>query len=128
VALICPTAQAKYFCEGGLDAPNHVESPHEIPVLAHSVCTPESLRERGDIGKIELICPRRENQSLSSAVDGAIEAQTSTREHPISEYATQGPQRPLWGQKRKWLRLNSTSALPSTTNLKITDMFSQIVL
>jgi hypothetical protein len=54
VALICPTAQAKYFCEGGLDDPNHVESSHEIEFLAHAICTPESLRERDDIGKIEL--------------------------------------------------------------------------
>jgi hypothetical protein len=68
VALICPTAQAKYFCEWGLDDPNHVESSHEIEFLAHTICTPESLRKGGDIGKIELICPRRENQSLIDPV------------------------------------------------------------
>jgi hypothetical protein len=37
VELICPTAQAKYIWEGGLDDPNHVESLHENRVLAHAI-------------------------------------------------------------------------------------------
>jgi hypothetical protein len=60
VQVICPTAQQKYFCEGGLDDPNHVESSYEIGVLAHAIWMPESLRMRGDIRKIELICRSRQ--------------------------------------------------------------------
>jgi hypothetical protein len=32
------------------------------------------------------------------------------------------------GWKRKWLRLNSMSALPSTTDIKITALCPQVVL
>jgi hypothetical protein len=56
VELICPTAQAKYFYDGGLDDPNHLESSYEIDVLAQQFCKPKSLIERDDAGKIELIC------------------------------------------------------------------------
>jgi hypothetical protein len=51
-----PDGTSEIFLRGGPDDPNQLESPHEIPVLAHAICTPESLRKRGDIGKIELIC------------------------------------------------------------------------
>jgi hypothetical protein len=37
VQLICPTAQAKYFYEGGLDDPNQLESLQEIRVYAHAI-------------------------------------------------------------------------------------------
>jgi hypothetical protein len=35
VEVICPTAQAEYFCEGGLDRPNQLEMVGEIRVQAH---------------------------------------------------------------------------------------------
>jgi hypothetical protein len=34
VKLICPTAKAKYFCERGLDGPNHIEIFAQIVVYA----------------------------------------------------------------------------------------------
>ena len=40
VALICPTAQAKYFYKGGLDDPNQLESSQEITVYAHAIFVP----------------------------------------------------------------------------------------
>jgi hypothetical protein len=37
LGVICPTTEAKYFCEGGLDDPNHVESFEQIKVYAHAI-------------------------------------------------------------------------------------------
>jgi hypothetical protein len=34
--VICPTTEAKYFCEGGLDDPNQLESAQQIRILAHA--------------------------------------------------------------------------------------------
>jgi hypothetical protein len=34
--MICPTAQAKYFCKGGLDDPNHVDPPQQNSFLVNS--------------------------------------------------------------------------------------------
>jgi hypothetical protein len=50
-----PDGLSEIFLARGLDDPNQFESPHEIEFLAHAICTPESPRKRGDIGKIELI-------------------------------------------------------------------------
>ena len=63
-----PDGTSEIFLRGGLDDPNQLESPHEIPVLAHAICTLKSLRKRGDIRKIELICPCRANQLLIDPV------------------------------------------------------------
>jgi hypothetical protein len=35
--VICPTTEAKYFCEGGLDDPNRVESLEQIKVYARAI-------------------------------------------------------------------------------------------
>jgi hypothetical protein len=37
LGVICPTTEAKYFCQGGLDDPNHVESFEQIKVYAHAI-------------------------------------------------------------------------------------------
>jgi hypothetical protein len=34
--LICPTAKGKYFCQGGLDDPNHVDFSEEIGLNAQA--------------------------------------------------------------------------------------------
>jgi hypothetical protein len=51
VPLICPTAQAKYFCEGGLDDPNQLELPQQIGVYAHAIFEASRPGERSGIQK-----------------------------------------------------------------------------
>jgi len=52
VALICPTAQGEYFCEGGLDDPNHVESSHKIRFCAHAISPTFYAANEATAGKL----------------------------------------------------------------------------
>jgi hypothetical protein len=52
----------KYFCEGGLDDPNQLESAHENRVYAHPIFVPLEVRTKRRAVKIELICPSGQNQ------------------------------------------------------------------
>jgi hypothetical protein len=52
VELIYPTAQGEYFCEGGLDDPNHVESSHKIRFCAHAISLAFYAANEATAGKL----------------------------------------------------------------------------
>jgi hypothetical protein len=65
VKVICPTAQARYFSQRGLDDPNHVESLQQIAVYVNSISRSASrVGEAEGTETAHLICPTRLGKNL----------------------------------------------------------------
>jgi hypothetical protein len=116
-----PDGTTKIFFRRGLDDPNHVESPHEIGVLAHAICTPESLRKRGEIRKIGLIGPT----SGKSVVD---------RSNTLPKSANTGSQAMLCGTpdaprcSRQDRNGSARSNLDEASTLKFSDELIRLII
>jgi hypothetical protein len=66
VAVICPTAQAEYFCEGGLDDPNHVDPLQQFAVCAQARSAAGRVSPAGPRKTRPVIVGRRSSDDVKS--------------------------------------------------------------